>query len=99
VDRAVFRLEEEYAKNNNDLKASVFFGAGDRELALRVLAWGGVSSSALLVETLHLRQYPSLKITTRIYSGKNHFTVLPDIIGEGIRNLWAEETKALAKSP
>ena len=97
-DRAVFRLEEEYAKNHNDLDVSVFFGAGDREIDNPFLAaWGIVSSPVLLAETLHLRQYPSLKVTTRIFSGKNHLTVVPDIIIEGIQTLWLDDIKALPK--
>jgi len=99
-DRAAFRLEEEYAKNHKDLNVSVFFGAGDREIDnLLMAAWGIVSSPVLMAETLHLRQYPSLKVTTRIYSGRNHFTVVPDIISDGIQTLWADDIKALPKSP
>jgi predicted alpha/beta superfamily hydrolase len=90
VDRAAFRLEAAYAAVNSDLKADVFFGAGEREIGkLSLAAWGIVSAPVLMAETLLLRQYPSLKVTTRIFPGKDHGSVIADVIGEGIRAVWA----------
>jgi hypothetical protein len=43
-----------------------------------------------MAETLLLRQYPSLRVTTRIFPGKDHLTVLADVIAEGIRAVWSE---------
>ena len=101
ANRAVFRLEAEYAAANTDLEADIFLGAGERETGkLGLAAWGIVSAQVLLAETLLLRQYPSLKITTRIFSGKDHLTVLADVIAEGIRAIWAdwrESTKQAAR--
>ena len=91
VDRAAFRLEADYAAANTDLKADVFFGAGEREIGkLSLAAWGTVSAAVLMAETLLLRQYPSLKVTTRIFPGKDHSSVIADIIGEGICAVWAD---------
>ena len=90
VDRAAFRLEADYAAAHSDLKADVFFGAGEREIGkLSLAAWGIVSAPVLMAETLLLRQYPSLKVTTRIFPGKDHSSVIADVIGEGIRAVWA----------
>lgn len=92
VDRAAFRLEAAYAAANRDLKADVFFGAGEQEIGqLSTAAWGIVSSPVLMAETLLLRQYPSLKVTTRIFPGKDHSSVIADVIGEGIRAVWADK--------
>ena len=94
VDRACFKLEQSYAATHKDLPASVFFGAGEKEVSDPGLAaWGILSSEALMAETLKLRQYPSLKLATRIFPGKDHLTVIPDILGEGIRTVWADKTK------
>ena len=91
VDRAAFRLEADYAAANTDLKADVFFGAGEREIGkLSLAAWGIVSAPVLMAETLLLRQYPSLKVTTRIFPGKDHSSVIADVIGEGICAVWAD---------
>jgi predicted alpha/beta superfamily hydrolase len=91
VDRAAFRLEADYAAAHTDLKAHVFFGAGEREIGkLSLAAWGIVSAPVLMAETLLLRQYPSLEVTTRIFPGKDHSSVIADVIGEGIRAVWAD---------
>ena len=90
ADRAIFRLEEEYAAVHDDLKADVFFGMGELEITkLTLAAWGIISAPALMVETLSLRRYPSLAITTRIFPGKDHSSVIADVIGEGLRTVWA----------
>jgi len=90
ADRAIFRLEEEYAAVHDDLKADVFFGMGELELTkLSLAAWGIISAPALMVETLLLRRYPSLAVTTRIFPGKDHSSVIADVIGEGLRAVWA----------
>jgi predicted alpha/beta superfamily hydrolase len=91
ADRAAFRLEAEYAAACTDLQADVFFGAGELEIGKPGLAaWGIVSAPVLMAETLLLRQYPSLKLTTRIFPGKDHSSVIADVIGEGIRAVWAD---------
>jgi predicted alpha/beta superfamily hydrolase len=91
ADRAAFRLEADYAAANTDLEADVFFGAGEQEIGkLSLAAWGIVSAPVLMAETLLLRQYPSLKLTTRIFPGKDHMTVLADVLAEGIRAIWAD---------
>jgi predicted alpha/beta superfamily hydrolase len=99
VDRAAFRLEAAYAANNKDLAANVFFGAGEQEIGqLLMAAWGIVSAPVLMAETLLLRQYPSLKVTTRIFPGRDHFTALPDVLTEGVRAVWADKVDP-AKRP
>lgn len=91
VERSAFRLEREYAAANEDLQADVFFGAGELEIGkLGLAAWGVVSAPVLMAETLLLRQYPSLNVTTRIFSGKDHSSVIADVIAEGVRAVWAD---------
>jgi predicted alpha/beta superfamily hydrolase len=91
VDKTAFRLEAAHAAASNDLKADIFFGAGEQEIGqLFMAAWGIVSAPVLMAETLLLRQYPSLKVTTRIFPGKDHFTVLADVISEGVHAVWTD---------
>ena len=99
VNRACFRLEAAHAAAHKDLAATVFFGAGEREIAdPGMAAWGIVSSQVQMVETLGLRQYPSLKLTSRIFPGKDHMTVIPELFSEGLQAVWADRVRAPAKT-
>lgn len=91
ADKATFRLEAAYAAANKDLKADLFFGAGEREFTQLVpAAWGLASASMLMAETLIVRQYPSLKVAARVFPGKDHYSVMPDLLAEGLRSVWAD---------
>jgi predicted alpha/beta superfamily hydrolase len=86
ADRRVFQMEQEYAENHDDFDVSIFFGAGESEIHnTYTAAWGIVSATALLAETLQLRRYRSLHVTTRIFPGKDHVTVIPDVLFEGLQ--------------
>lgn len=99
VRGAVFDTEADYAASHDDLDVSLFIGAGDREVDEYFLAISGiVSSTARFSETLTLRGYPSLELRTRIYSDEDHYTVVPRILSEGIRHLWAEDAARLPAS-
>ena len=98
ADRASFRLEAAYAATHTDLNADVFFGAGEQEIGkLSLAAWGIVSAPILMAETLLLRQYPSLKLTTRIFPGKDHSSVIADVISEGVRAVWADALEPVGR--
>jgi hypothetical protein len=93
------RFDSRRAGEAKDLDVTLFLGAGDREVDAYFLAISGiVSSMTRFSETLRLRQYPSLKLETRIFAGEDHHTVVPRIVGEGIRHLWAEEAARLPSS-
>ena len=99
VDGAVFKAEEVYAKSHKDLNVALFIGAGGGELNEWFLAASNiVSSTARFSETLQLRDYRGLKLESRLYSGEDHYTVVPRVIGEGIRYLWRDDVKALDSS-
>lgn len=99
VRGAVFDAEEAYAAGHNDLEARLFIGAGGAETGEYFLAVSGiVSSAARLTEILRIRNYDSLDLEMRIYSGEDHYTVVPRIVSEGIRHLWAEEADRLPSS-
>ncbi len=99
VRGAVLDAEAQYAQQHDDLDVAVFLGVGADETEEYFLAASGiVSATASFSETLTLRRYPSLELTTRIYEGENHYTVAPRVIGDGIRQMWAEDAKALPSS-
>ena len=88
----LFELEKQYATEHDDLSARVFFGAGEAEIAEPfVSAHGCVSSMIKMAETLGLRSYPSLRLTTRIFPGETHATILPLVLSWGVRSVWGSQ--------
>jgi predicted alpha/beta superfamily hydrolase len=90
----LFRKEAEYARTHSDMKADVFFAAGEAEAYQDVLAtMGVVSSTARMVEMLHSREYSSLKLHFRVFQGEEHFTVVPTNLHWGLRAVWEDKTE------
>lgn len=99
VNGAVFAIEAKYAADHNDLKVTVFLGAGEKEAEEYFVAISGnLESTVRLSRTLIARDYSSLDLNTRIFAGKNHYTVLPDVIISGIGYLWRDEIAKLPSS-
>ncbi len=87
----VFRLEAEYAAAHDDLPASVFFGAGETEIDdLMMSRMQIVGSMVRLAETLRVREYPSLRMSSRIFTGESHDSSIPLTLSWGVRTLWAD---------
>lgn len=99
VRGAVFDAETAYAERHDDLDAAIFIGVGEREGDEYFVAISGILNSASrLSETLQLRGYPSLAVRSRVFSDEDHYTVVPRVISEGIRHLWAKEAASLPSS-
>jgi predicted alpha/beta superfamily hydrolase len=99
VAGAVFKAEVEFAASHKDLDADVFLAAGEKEAEEYFVAISGnLESTARLSRTLTARHYPSLSLGTRFFSGKDHYTVLPDVIISGIGFLWRDEIARLPSS-
>ena len=89
----------DYALSHEDLAATVFLAAGEEEADEYFIALSGIlESTARLSRILTARHYRSLELDTRIFAGKNHYTVLPDVIMSGIAFLWREEIAMLPSS-
>lgn len=54
-----------------------------------------VSRTLLFAENLLLRRYPSLPLQTRLYRDRDHFDVLPVIIGDGLKRVYADAAEEL----
>lgn len=99
VQGAVFSAEAAYAKSHKALKVDLFMAAGGAETNQWFLAASGiVGSTARFAETLQLRNYQGLTLETRLYTGEDHYSVVPRVIGEGIRHLWREDASKLGSS-
>lgn len=92
AERAIFRLEERYARTHDDLAADVFFAAGDAEATeYLIAALGCVSSMVRLVEILSTRGYARLRTTMKIFHGESHGTMLPPLLRWGVPAVWGPE--------
>lgn len=99
VEGAVFAAEERFAAEHKDLKARVFLAAGEKEAEDYFVALSGNLESTLrLSRNLLARHYPSLDLITRVFAGKDHYTVLPDVIVSGIAYLWREDIARMPSS-
>ncbi len=58
-----------------------------------------VSRTSLLAENLRLRQYPSLDLRTRLYTHRDHITVMPLIIADGLQHVYADLIADLPQLP
>ena len=100
ADSLTLKLEAEYAAANDDLDKIIFVGLGSLEWTNKGMASQRIiSRSALLVENIVLREYPSLQLTGRLYSAEDHFSLIPRMISDGLRVVFAEEAKSLPKMP
>jgi len=99
VDGAVFAAEARFAAGHKDMKARVFLAAGEKEAEEYFVALSGnLESTVRLSRNLLARHYPSLELSTRIFAGKDHYTVLPEVIVNGIGYLWREEIARMPSS-
>jgi len=93
-------LEAAYAAAHDDLDAKVFVGMADGEINNPGLsAQRLVSRTSLLAENLRLRQYPSLDLRTRLYTDRDHFTVMPLIIADGLQHVYPDLIADLPRLP
>ncbi len=100
TNKLTLGMEADHAADHDDLAARVFIGAGDLEANnLSMSAQRIVSRTVLFAENLLLRQYPGLALETRLYRDRDHFDVLPIIIGDGLKSVYADEAEKLAPPP
>ncbi len=82
-------MEAHWNESNNDLMARVFVSAGEAEMTNEMSSrMQVVSTVARISERLTVRGYPSLELTTRIFPGEDHASVMPLAYSRGIRTLW-----------
>ncbi|MEM9840124.1 MAG: alpha/beta hydrolase-fold protein [Pseudomonadota bacterium] len=99
VRGAVMTAEAQYARDHDDMEAAVYIAAGGREADTYFLAASGIVSGTVdFSETLRLRRYPSLTVSTRLYDDANHYTIVPRLLMDGISELWADDFKDLPSS-
>lgn len=96
--------EAQYAEAHDDLDATVFLCAGADEEVLpplmpppTVQQFRGADTAELtrqLAAGLESRNYPNLRLTTRIFPEETHFTIPQLLLGHGLRAVFAAERGA-----
>ncbi len=100
VNTLSLELEKQHAETHDDLDVRLFIGAGDLEANnLGMSAQRIASRTLLFAENLLLRQYPSLELLTKVYTNRDHFTVVPLILTDGLKHVYADEAAKLPQMP
>lgn len=80
----LFDLEAEVAKAAADLPVDLFMSAGGEETDPR---WDMVHGMKRFAASLEGRRYPGLRLTTHIFEGETHTSVIPAALSRGLRTL------------
>jgi uncharacterized protein len=94
-DRAIFRDEQAYSEQNDDLAARVFLAVGGLEEndPFHVIKpqYHFVSNLVTLAKTLDGRHYPSLDLTWHVFEDETHLSVFPAAYSRGLRYVFRLE--------
>jgi predicted alpha/beta superfamily hydrolase len=87
-NRVTLTYESNYAANHDDLAVRVFMSVGAREELDDPLiepSFQFVSNVKSLAKTLQERSYPGLRLTTSVFEGETHVSVVPTTFSRGLR--------------
>ncbi|WP_229518340.1 alpha/beta hydrolase [Massilia sp. PAMC28688] len=83
----MFEREKAYAEKHRDLKARIFFAVGGQEMPSPEHPERSdmVGELKRFENILRARQYPGLRIHSRVFDGEDHLTVAPAILTHGLK--------------
>jgi len=90
-DAVTFEYEAWYTARHADLSATVFLSGGALEAIFEPEFAAMVANVIKLREILTAREYPGLKLTTHIFEGETHLSVIPATMSRGLRAVFADE--------
>jgi predicted alpha/beta superfamily hydrolase len=91
-NRVVLTYESDYAADHDDLPARVFLSVGAREELDDPLidpSLHFVTNVQTLAQALQQRKYPGLQLTTRVFEGETHASVMLRTFSQGLRAVFA----------
>ena len=96
-DKAIFRDEQAYFEEHDDLSAQVFLAVGEMEedkdpFPLIKPQYRFTSNLVALAETLAARGYPGLDLAWHVFEGESHLSVVPAAYSRGLRHVFRFET-------
>lgn len=80
----LFGLEAEVAKTAADLPVDLFMSVGGEETDPQ---WNMVRETKRFAATLEGRRYPGLRLTSHVFEGETHTSVIPAALSRGLRTL------------
>lgn len=84
------RYEAEYGAANTDLPASVFISVGALEEEGDSAPAEMVTNVREMTKRLESRGYPGLRLTSHVFEGETHLSVIPATLSRGLRAVFAE---------
>lgn len=93
-----FQFEEAYAQTHSDLPARIFMMVGGEEEPQHIpelASFGMVRNVHKMDALLRGREYPNLDLTTHIFEGETHSSVIPMGIARGLRVVFRGEVKGV----
>jgi predicted alpha/beta superfamily hydrolase len=94
-DRALFKFENEYAKDHKELPAKLFLGIGDQEEHAPFSPTGylgtivSVSDFYRFAAILEDRGYRGLQLSKMVFTGFDHTDVFGPIVAAGLKSVFA----------
>ena len=90
-EEALFTLESDYAREHDSLPVRVFLGTGSEEetKVTPLDALVSVSAFRRFTAVMERRQYKELALTSQVFEGQTHCTVVAPLFLEGIRYVFA----------
>ena len=82
-DDAIFKIEKEYAKNHDNLNARAYMSIGEHEQSM------GISKLKEMEYILQSRNYPGLKLKTKIFPDEIHQTCYPPALNRALIYLYS----------
>lgn len=91
-DGEIFRQEQRYAENHQDLPVGVYLSSGSLEMIHPYIEGVGkvVSGQTHFGGVLQTRGYPNLKLYSEIHQGLGHMDVIPVTYARGLRLLFGK---------
>lgn len=86
-DKVIEGIEERFARENNDLDASVYVYVGEQEARAFGKRYDMVSDAQRMEQALGSRGYPSLRMRLEVLDGEDHLSVAPRGFTHGLKHL------------
>lgn len=89
-DKVIFEQEKLLSQSKGSLNARVFLSAGELEAIREPAHAAMLSNTVRMAEILNSRDYKGLDLTTHIFPGETHLSVIPATFSRGLREVYQQ---------